>query len=78
MLVAFVSCERGGEDVKQSGIILYNSEIEVVSMQQIYSLHSDDLLIDNLYNVGAYWSPAYFRGEWDKSVMIAAVAFGRN
>lgn len=47
-------------------------------MQQIYSLHSDDLLIDNLYNVGADWSPAYFRGEWDKSVMIAAVAFGRN
>ena len=47
-------------------------------MQQIYSLHSDDLLIDNLYNVGADWSPAYFRGEWDKSVMIATVAFGRN
>ena len=38
-------------------------------------LYSDDLLIDNLYNVGAYWSPAYFRGEWDKTVMIAAVAF---
>ena len=37
--------------------------------------YSDDLLIDNLYNVGAYWSPAYFRGEWDKPVMIAAVAF---
>lgn len=29
VLVAFVLCERGGEDVKQSGIILYNSEIEV-------------------------------------------------
>ena len=38
-------------------------------------IYSDDLLIDNLYNVGAYWSPAYFRGEWDKTVMIAAVAF---
>lgn len=38
-------------------------------------IYSDDLLIDNLYNVGAYWSPAYFRGEWDKPVMIAAVAF---
>ena len=38
-------------------------------------LYSDDLLIDNLYNVGAYWSPAYFRGEWDKTIMIAAVAF---
>ena len=38
-------------------------------------LYSDDTLIDNLYNVGAYWSPAYFRGEWDKTIMIAAVAF---
>ena len=38
-------------------------------------LYSDDQLIDNLYNVGAYWSPAYFRGEWDKTIMIAAVAF---
>ena len=38
-------------------------------------IYSDDLLIDNLYNVGAYWSPAYFRGEWDKTIMIAAVAF---
>lgn len=37
--------------------------------------YSDDLLIDNLYNVGAYWTPAYFRGEWDKTIMIAAVAF---
>ena len=36
---------------------------------------SDDLLIDNLYNVGAYWSPAYFRGQWDVEMMIAAVAF---
>ena len=36
---------------------------------------SDDLLIDNLYNVGAHWSPAYFRGEWDVEMMIAAVAF---
>lgn len=42
------------------------------------AIYSDDLLIDNLYNVGAYWSPAYFRGEWDKSVMIAAVAFDNN
>lgn len=37
--------------------------------------YSDDMLINNLYNVGAYWSPAYFRGEWDKTIMIAAVAF---
>lgn len=41
-------------------------------------IYSDDLLIDNLYNVGAYWSPAYFRGEWDKTIMIAAVAFDMN
>ena len=39
------------------------------------TVFSDDLLIDNLYNVGATWSPAYFRGEWDKEMMIAAVAF---
>jgi hypothetical protein len=37
--------------------------------------YSDDILIDNLYNVGAYWSPAYFRGEYDVEMMIAAVAF---
>ena len=36
---------------------------------------SDDVLIDNLYNVGASWSPAYFRGQWDVEMMIAAVAF---
>lgn len=36
---------------------------------------SDDTLIDNLYNVGATWSPAYFRGVWDTPMMIAAVAF---
>ena len=41
-------------------------------------LYSDDTLIDNLYNVGAYWSPAYFRGEWDKTIMIAAVAFDKD
>jgi hypothetical protein len=41
-------------------------------------LYSDDLLIDNLYNVGAYWTPAYFRGEWDKCIMIAAVAFDND
>lgn len=40
--------------------------------------YSDDLLIDNLYNVGAYWSPAYFRGEWDTTIMIAAVAFDKE
>lgn len=40
--------------------------------------YSDDLIIDNLYNVGAYWSPAYFRGEWDTTIMIAAVAFDQN
>jgi hypothetical protein len=39
---------------------------------------SDDLLIDNLYNVGAYWSPAYFRGQWDVEMMIAAVAFDHD
>ena len=39
---------------------------------------SDDMLIDNLYNVGANWSPAYFRGEWDKEMMIAAVAFDKE
>ena len=39
---------------------------------------SDDMLIDNLYNVGAYWSPAYFRGQWDVGMMIAAVAFDRD
>ena len=37
--------------------------------------YSDDILIDNLYNVGAYWSPAYFRGQYDVEMMIAAVAF---
>jgi hypothetical protein len=36
------------------------------------------MLIDNLYNVGAYWSPAYFRGQWDMEMMIAAVAFDRD
>ena len=40
--------------------------------------YSDDILIDNLYNVGAYWSPAYFRGEWDVEMMIAAVAFDHD
>lgn len=39
------------------------------------AIYSDDLLIDNLYNVGATWSPAYFRGQWDVEMMIAAVAF---
>jgi hypothetical protein len=41
-------------------------------------IYSDDTLIDNLYSVGAYWSPAYFRGEWDKTIMIAAVAFDED
>ena len=41
-------------------------------------LFSDDLLIDNLYNVGANWSPAYFRGQWDVEMMIAAVAFDKE
>ena len=48
------------------------SYVEGLENPEIYT---DDLLIDNLYNVGANWSPAYFRGEWDKTVMIAAVAF---
>ncbi len=39
------------------------------------AMYSDDILIDNLYNVGAYWSPAYFRGAYDVEMMIAAVAF---
>lgn len=39
------------------------------------AIYSDDLLIDNLYKVGANWSPAYFRGQWDVEMMIAAVAF---
>ncbi|MBO7189974.1 MAG: hypothetical protein J6V55_05240 [Alistipes sp.] len=39
------------------------------------AIYSDDLLIDNLYSVGATWSPAYFRGVWDVEMMIAAVAF---
>ena len=38
---------------------------------------SDNTLIDNLYNVGANWSPAYFRGQWDVEMMIAAVAFDK-
>ena len=41
-------------------------------------LFSDDLLIDNLYSVGANWSPAYFRGQWDVEMMIAAVAFDKE
>ena len=41
-------------------------------------LFSDDLLIDNLYSVGANWSPAYFRGVWDTEMMIAAVAFDKE
>ena len=40
--------------------------------------YDDNILIDNLYNVGAYWSPAYFRGVWDKKMMIAAVAFDKD
>ena len=40
--------------------------------------YSDDTLIDNLYNVGANWSPAYFRGQWDVEMMIAAVAFDKS
>ena len=39
------------------------------------AVFSDNVLIDNLYNVGADWSPAYFRGQWDVEMMIAAVAF---
>lgn len=39
------------------------------------AIYSDDLLLDTLYEVGAYWTPAYFRGEWEKELMIAAVAF---
>ena len=37
--------------------------------------YGDDILLDTLYEVGAYWTPAYFRGEWEKDLMIAAVAF---
>ena len=41
-------------------------------------IFSDDMLIDNLYSVGANWSPAYFRGQWDVEMMIAAVAFDKE
>ena len=34
--------------------------------------------LDNLYSVGANWSPAYFRGQWDVEMMIAAVAFDKE
>ena len=37
--------------------------------------YGDDILLETLYELGAYWTPAYFRGEWDKDLMIAAVAF---
>ena len=37
--------------------------------------YGDDVLLETLYEVGAYWTPAYFRGEWEKDLMIAAVAF---
>lgn len=37
--------------------------------------YDDNVLLDTLYEVGTYWTPAYFRGEWDKTLMIAAVAF---
>lgn len=37
--------------------------------------YDDDTLLDALYEVGTYWAPAYFRGAWDKPMMIAAVAF---
>lgn len=37
--------------------------------------YDDDILLETLYEVGAYWTPAYFRGEWEKDLMIAAVAF---
>lgn len=48
------------------------SYVEDLENPEVYS---DDIILDNLYNVGAYWTPAYFRGEWDKTIMIAAVAF---
>lgn len=37
--------------------------------------YDDNLLLDTLYEVGTYWTPAYFRCEWDTPLMIAAVAF---
>lgn len=40
--------------------------------------YGDDILLESLYEVGAYWTPAYFRGEWDKELMIAAVAFDKE
>lgn len=39
------------------------------------AVYSDDVLLEPLYEVGAYWTPAYFRAEWEKDLMIAAVAF---
>lgn len=41
-------------------------------------VYADDLLLDALYSVGAYWSPAYFRCEWDTPLLIAAVAFDKQ
>ena len=37
--------------------------------------YDDNVLLDTLYEVGAYWTPAYFRCAWDTQLMIAAVAF---
>lgn len=38
-------------------------------------VYDDDVLLNSLYGVGAYWSPAYFRCMWDTPQMIAAAAF---
>lgn len=37
--------------------------------------YDDNVILDTLYGVGTYWSPAYFRCVWDTPLMIAAVAF---
>lgn len=37
--------------------------------------YDDNLLLDTLYEVGTYYSPAHFRCAWDTPLMIAAVAF---
>lgn len=39
------------------------------------AVYSDDVLLDTLYEVGAYWTPAYFRSDWDTELLLAAVAF---
>jgi len=41
------------------------------------AVYDDNVLLDTLYEVGSYWTPAYFRCQWDTPLMIAAVAFDK-